>query len=44
VSSLDLLLAAVALHHSAVLLSFDDDFEVIAAVSELQLRRLQRPV
>jgi hypothetical protein len=34
----------VALHHSAVLLSFDDDFEVIAAVSELQLRRLQRPV
>jgi predicted nucleic acid-binding protein len=44
VSSLDLLLAAVALHHSAVLLSFDDDFEAIAAVSELQLRRLQRPV
>ena len=43
VSSLDLLLAVVALHHSAVLLSFDDDFEAIAAVSELQLRRLQRP-
>ena len=44
VSSLDLLLAAVALHHSALLVSFDDDFEAIAAVSELQLRRLQRPV
>jgi predicted nucleic acid-binding protein len=44
VSSLDLLLAAVALHHNAVLLSFDDGFEAIAAVSELQLRRLQRPV
>jgi predicted nucleic acid-binding protein len=43
-SSLDLLLAAVALHHSAVLVSFDDDFEAIAAVSELRLRRLQRPV
>lgn len=44
VSSLDLLLAAVALHHSALLVSFDDDFEAIAAVSELLLRRLQRPV
>lgn len=44
VSSLDLLLAAVALHHSALLVSFDDDFEAIATVSELQLRRLQRPV
>ena len=38
-----LLLAAVAFHHSALLVSFDDDFKAIAAVSELQFRRLQRP-
>jgi predicted nucleic acid-binding protein len=37
-------LAAVALHHDALLVSFDTDFQAIAAVSELQLRRLQRPV
>ena len=30
---LDLLVAAVALHHSAVLVSFDADFETIASVS-----------
>jgi predicted nucleic acid-binding protein len=39
-----LLLATVALHHCAVLMSFHDDFEAIAAVSELQLRRMQRPL
>jgi predicted nucleic acid-binding protein len=43
VLSLDLLLAAVAIHHKAVLVSFDADFEAIAAVSELRLHRLQRP-
>jgi predicted nucleic acid-binding protein len=43
VYSLDLLIAAVALHHNAVLVSFDADFEAIAAVSELRFRRLQRP-
>lgn len=37
-------LAAVALHHDALLVSFDTDFQAIAAVSELQLLRLQRPV
>jgi predicted nucleic acid-binding protein len=41
--SLDLLVAAVALHHNAVLVSFDADFEAIASVSELRLQRLQRP-
>jgi len=41
--SLDLLVAAVALHHNAVLVSFDGDFEAIASVSELRLQRLQRP-
>lgn len=44
VLSLDLLVAAVALHHDAVLVSFDSDFAAIAAVSELRLRLLQRPV
>jgi hypothetical protein len=44
VVSLDLLVAAVALHHNAVLVSFDADFEAIAAVSALRLQRLERPV
>lgn len=44
VASLDLLVAAVALHHKAVLVSFDTDFEAIASVSELRLQRLQRPL
>lgn len=43
VVSLDLLVAAVALHHNAVLVSFNADFEAIAAVSALRLRRLERP-
>jgi predicted nucleic acid-binding protein len=42
-ASLDLLVAAVALHHNAVLVSFDADFEAIASVSEMRLKRLQRP-
>jgi len=44
VLSLDLLIAAVALHHNALLVSFDADFEVIASVSALRLTRLNRPV
>jgi len=44
VLSLDLLMAAVALHHNALLVSFDTDFETIAAVSDLRLQRLERPV
>jgi predicted nucleic acid-binding protein len=43
VVSLDLLVAAVALHHNAVLVSFDANFEAIASVSELRLQRLRRP-
>jgi predicted nucleic acid-binding protein len=43
VLSLDLLVAAVALHHNAVLVSFDADFEAIASVSDLRLQRLNRP-
>lgn len=41
--SLDLLIAAVALHHNAVLVTFDADFEAIASVSALRLNRLTRP-
>ena len=43
VLSLDLLIAAVALHHNAELVSFDADFEAIASVSGLRLNRLPRP-
>jgi predicted nucleic acid-binding protein len=43
VPSLDLLVAAVALHHNAELVSFDVDFEAIAGVSDLRLKRLERP-
>jgi predicted nucleic acid-binding protein len=43
VLSLDLLVAAVAMHHDAVVVSFDADFEAIASVSALRLKRLNRP-
>jgi predicted nucleic acid-binding protein len=43
VLSLDLLIAAVALHHNAALVSFDADFEAITLVSALRLNRLTRP-
>ena len=42
--SQDLLIAAVALHLNAVLVTFDADFETIASVSALRLNRLTRPV
>jgi hypothetical protein len=41
--SLDLLIAAVAIHHDAELLTFDSDFEQIARVSSLQVRHLRQP-
>ncbi len=40
--SLDLLIAAIAVHHHATLVTFDADFELIATVSPLQVRLLQR--
>lgn len=43
VGSLDLLIATVALHHGADLVTFDSDFEQIAAMSTLRVTRLQRP-
>jgi predicted nucleic acid-binding protein len=42
--SLDLLIAAVALTHGAELVTFDGDFQKIAAVSPLQVKLLTRPV
>jgi len=41
--SLDLLIASVALHHGAELVTFDVDFEHIATVSALKVTRLRRP-
>jgi predicted nucleic acid-binding protein len=42
--SLDLLIACVALHHDAEVVTFDTDFEQIATVSRLRVTRLQRPI
>ncbi|HEV3235728.1 MAG TPA: PIN domain-containing protein [Gemmataceae bacterium] len=41
--SLDLLIAATALHHGAEVITFDDDFQKIANVSKLQVNLLKRP-
>jgi predicted nucleic acid-binding protein len=41
--SLDLLIAAIALHHGAEIITFDADFEKIAGISSLQVKLLQRP-
>lgn len=43
IGSLDLLIAATALHHGAEVITFDDDFQKIANVSRLQVRLLKRP-
>ena len=43
VGSLDLLIASVARHHDATLITFDEDFQRIATVSDLRVKRLQRP-
>lgn len=41
--SLDALVAALALQHNAMLVSFDTDFEAIASIGALRLHRLSRP-
>jgi predicted nucleic acid-binding protein len=41
--SIDLLIAAVALYHSAELVTFDADFRRIVVVSGLRLELLERP-
>lgn len=43
VGSLDLLIATVALHHGAEVVTFDDDFQEIATVSSLRVKLLTRP-
>jgi predicted nucleic acid-binding protein len=43
VGAIDLLIAQVALHHGAELVTFDSDFQRIAQVSGLQVQLLQRP-
>jgi predicted nucleic acid-binding protein len=43
VGALDLLIAQVAIHHGAELVTFDSDFQRIAQVSGLQVELLQRP-
>ena len=43
VNSLDLLIATIALHHGAAVVTFDDDFQKIASVSSLQVKLLIRP-
>ena len=42
IASLDLLIAAVALHHNATVVSFDADFEAIASISALRVQWLRR--
>lgn len=41
--SLDLLIAATAIHHDAELVTFDSDFFAIARATSLRLRLLTRP-
>ena len=43
IGSLDLLIATIALHHGAEVITFDRDFQRIASVSKLQVKLLQRP-
>src|SRR5438105_2893328 len=43
INSLDLLIATVALHHGAEVVTVDDDFQKIASVSKLQVKMLKRP-
>jgi predicted nucleic acid-binding protein len=43
VGSLDLLIATIALHHGAEVVTFDDDFQKIASISNLQVKLLKRP-
>jgi predicted nucleic acid-binding protein len=43
VGSLDLLIAVVAIHHAAELVTFDPDFDKIAKISDLHVKLLIRP-
>lgn len=41
---MDLLISSVAIAHSAELVTFDDDFQLIAGASSLQVQLLKRPL
>ena len=43
VKPLDLLISAVAIHHGAEVVTFDDHFQRIASVSQLNVKLLKRP-
>ena len=43
IQSLDLLIAALAIHHAAEVVTFDDDFQKVASVSKLRVKFLVRP-
>lgn len=42
-NSIDLLIAAIAIYHSAEVVTFDGDYERIATVSKLRVKLLKRP-
>ena len=42
-AALDLLISSVAIFHAAELVTFDDDFQLIATVSTLRVQLLKRP-
>ncbi len=44
ISSMDLLIATIALAHGAEVVTFDDDFQKVASVSMLQVKLLRRPL
>ena len=43
VGSIDLFIAAIAIHHGAELVTFDEDFQRIAGASKLRVKLLKRP-
>jgi predicted nucleic acid-binding protein len=43
VSLLDLLIAAIALHHGAEVVTFDGDFQKLAGISNLRVKLLPQP-
>lgn len=43
IGSMDLLIAATAIHHQLTLITFDQDFQKLATLSTLQVNLLQKP-
>jgi predicted nucleic acid-binding protein len=44
ISSVDLLIAALCIHHGATLVTFDNHFQTIAELADLKVEFLTRPV